>query len=501
MPKKKDLGFADLGQILSDGLTKAALRPDVNGYVPHEKQKIFHSSTSQGKLYIGGNRSGKSVGGVVEDIWWLTGNHPFRRTPPPPIRGRLVCVDFPNGWEKIIKPILAQWIPPSALIDGSWESSWEARARKLNLANGSFLEIMSYEQDTDNFAGASRHFVHFDEEPPKTIWTENRMRLIDTAGSWWITMTPVEGMTWVYDDLYETQACEIVEVDISENPYISSVEVETALSGLDEQEMAARKSGKFQQIGGLIFKQFDTSKHVIPPIKNFPANCTIAKSIDHGYNNPTSVHWHLVTPDDTVITFKEHYRSEWTITQHADKIKQNEQTIPRSPIRGFCDPAMKQRNALNGNSVITEYRRLGVPLVPSNNDVKIGIARMMGYLNHNKWFITEDCPNLIREMRRYRWKTRESKKLQEKHGNYDEPHKKDDHAVDDCRYFFVSRPELTPSLKVVDNAAQRKSIQALLNGHDGVDITSGRFDTNLRNPGNNNFQVNYATDEFMGGEW
>lgn len=500
MPKNKDLGFADLGQLLSDGLTKAALRPDVNGYIPHAKQEVFHSSTSQGKLYIGGNRSGKSVGGVVEDIYWLTGNHPFRRTPPPPIRGRLVCVDFPNGWEKIIKPILAQWIPPSALIDGSWEASWESRARKLNLANGSFLEIMSYEQDTDNFAGASRHFVHFDEEPPKTIWTENRMRLIDTAGSWWITMTPVEGMTWVYDDLYEKEACQIIEVDISENPYISSVEIETALTGLDEQEMAARKSGKFQQIGGLIFKQFDTTKHVIPALKNFPANCTIMKSIDHGYNNPTSVHWHLVTPDDTVITFMEHYRSEWTVGQHAARIKQLEQNIPYSPIRAFCDPAMKQRNALNGNSIITEYRRLGVPLIPSNNDVKIGLARMMGYLNHNKWFITENNPNLIREMRRYRWKTRESKKLQEKHGNYDEPHKKDDHAVDDSRYFFVSRPELAPDLKVKDNEAQRRSIQAFLNGHDGVNI-GGHYDTNFRRPGNNQIQVQYSTDEFMGGEW
>lgn len=500
MSRKKDLDFQDLGQLLSDGLTKAALRPDANGYIPHAKQEIFHASEAQGKLYIGGNRSGKSVGGVVEDIWWLTGRHQFRRTPPPPIRGRLVCVDFPNGWEKIIKPILAQWIPPSELIDGSWESSWAARERKLTLNNGSFLEIMSYEQDTDNFAGASRHFVHFDEEPPKVIWTENRMRLIDTAGSWWITMTPVEGMTWVYDDLYEKEACEIIEVDISENPYLSSVEIETALTGLDDQELAARKSGKFQQIGGLVFKKFDTSKHVISPIRKFPRECTIVKSIDHGYNNPTSVHWHLVTPDGTAVTFREHYRSEWTINQHAARIKQLEENVPFSPIRAYCDPAMKQRNALNGNSIITEYRRLGIPLIPSNNDVQAGLARMMGYLNHNKWFITEDCPNLIRELRRYRWKTRESKKLQEKHGNYDEPHKKDDHAVDDCRYFFMSRPELAPELKIIDNTAQRKALQAFLNSHDGVNIVAGKFDPNFqRRP--RQIEVPISTDEFMGGEW
>lgn len=500
--KNKDLGFKDLGQLLSDGLSKAALRPDTNGYIPHAKQKEFHSSEAQGKLYIGGNRSGKSVGGVVEDIWWLTGKHPYRKTPELPIRGRLVCVDFPNGWEKIIKPILAQWIPPSELIDGSWESSWEARARKLNLANGSFLEIMSYEQDTDNFAGASRHFTHFDEEPPKTIWNECRMRLIDTAGSWWITMTPVEGMTWVYDDLYEKQACEIIEVDISENPYISSVEVETALSGLDEQEMAARRSGKFQQIGGLVFKQFNTTHHVIPKLLKYPKDALIVKSIDHGYNNPTSVHWHLISPNDIVVTFAEHYRSEWTISQHAHKIAEKEGGINyRGPIRGYADPAMKQRNPLNGNSVITEYRRLGIPLIPSNNDVQTGLARMMGYLNHGKWFITEDCPNLIREMRRYRWKTRESKKLQEKHGNYDEPHKKDDHAVDDCRYFFMSRPQLAPNPVTKDFTSQKRMLQAFLNGHEGVNISSGNFDPSFQRDKNRYVQPLISTDEFMGGEW
>jgi phage terminase large subunit-like protein len=501
MPKK-NLDFKDLGQLLSDGLVKAAQRPDINGYIPHEKQQHFHSSTSQGKLYIGGNRSGKSVGGVVEDIWWLTGRHPFRETPPPPVRGRLVCVDFPNGWEKIIKPIVTQWIPPSELIDGSWEASWQQREKRLTLANGSFLEIMSYEQDTDNFAGASRHFIHFDEEPPKTIWQECRMRLIDTGGSWWITMTPVEGMTWVYDDLYEKKACEIIEVDVTENPYLSPVEIESAMIGLDDQERAARKSGKFVQIGGLVFKKFNSDIHIIPPVKRIPHDAIIVKSIDHGYNNPTSVHWHIVMPNDTVITFAEHYYREWTIAQHAARIKQIEAELDyHQDIRGYCDPAMKQRNPLNGNSVILEYRLMGVPLIPSNNNVQIGLARMLGYLNHGKWFITENCVNLKREMRRYRWKTRESKKLQEKHGNYDEPHKKDDHAVDDCRYFFMSRPELAPELHVKDNLAQRTLVRQYLNGHDGVDISRGHIDRGLLQPSAMPHEMMISTDEHMGGEW
>src|SRR3546814_19732760 len=74
----------------------------------------------------------------------------------------------------------------------------------------------------DKFAGVPRHWVHFDEEPPKPIYNECLARLVDYNGDHWITMTPVEGMTWIYDDLYEGQVnnpdgiVEVIEVNRSE---------------------------------------------------------------------------------------------------------------------------------------------------------------------------------------------------------------------------------------------------------------------------------------------
>lgn len=511
MVKKKHESLEGLFSSFAQSLNKAAFRPDVNGYIPHPKQEMFHAAPQKGRLYIGGNRSGKTVGGIVEDIWWLDGNHPFRETPPPPVRGRLVCVDFPNGWTKIIKPVLTQWIRPGSLIDGSWEASWSEREKRLTLANGSFLEIMNYEQHLDAFAGASRHFIHFDEEPPKAIWTECKFRLMDTGGHWWITMTPVEGMTWVYDDIYEPiiegkdTKTGLIEVDVEENTYLSPVEIEDTLAGLDEEELKARKSGKFVQIGGLIFKKFNPEVHVIGKLKFLPRGWTIQASMDHGFNNPTAILWHMVSPDGVVVTFKEHYRNEWTIRQHAAHIKEVEKEIHEmtpaqlQSIMYWCDPAMRQRGAVTGNSVELEYKMLGVLATPSNNDVKTGLARMLGYMNHGKWFISEDCPNLLREMRRYRWKTRESKKLQEKHGNYDEPHKKDDHAVDAARYFFMSMPELSRTVPIPDDSQLRAKVAEILQAKRPVDVNKGLFDTGLLKPDYRQFKV--STDEFMGGDW
>src|SRR5262245_727536 len=172
MAKGKSLGVPELMKGLSDGLIKASRRPNLWGYSPHQKQIQFHTSAAKTRLYIGGNRSGKTVGGCVEDIWWLMGRHPYMETPPPPVRGRIIGVDFDNGIEKILKPEITRWIPPSALIDGSWEKSFNKGLRTLTLANGSFLEFMSYVQEVDKFAGTSRHFVHFDEEPPQPVYIE-----------------------------------------------------------------------------------------------------------------------------------------------------------------------------------------------------------------------------------------------------------------------------------------------------------------------------------------
>src|SRR5688572_26102994 len=95
--EKKISSVAEAIKVMSDGLSKIAYAPDINSYEPHAKQKKFHSSEKKSRLYIGGNRSGKTTGGIVEDIWWLTNRHPYVDTPNRPVAGRIVSVDFLNG--------------------------------------------------------------------------------------------------------------------------------------------------------------------------------------------------------------------------------------------------------------------------------------------------------------------------------------------------------------------------------------------------------------------
>lgn len=455
---KKTFDIDAAVEMLAKGIKQQAAKPNINGYQPHIKQQIFHEMDKKGRLYIGGNRSGKSYGSVAEDVWWLLGQHPFIKTPEPPVRGRLVAVDFIQGVEKIIMPLLKGLLPPSALINGSWEDSYSKSFRTLTLANGSTLEFMSYEQETEKFAGTSRHFTHFDEEPPLHVFNECLARLVDTDGYWWCSMTPVEGMTWTYDQIFlpgknGSPLIGVIEVDMLDNPHISPEAAEAYLGALDEDERKAREHGTYRQLGGLVYKKFDKKIHVVEPFIP-PIDWRWYLSLDHGYNNPTAVLWHAVSSNDHAVTFDEWYYNEKTLDEVAlgvkQKIEAHIKAGGKEPELKVADPAIAQRSAHEGTSIQTEYSKRGLYLALGNNDVTTGVAKIQNYLRNDLetgtpfYTITENCTNYISEMEKLRWRTYASKKMMYNNNPQEHIHKKDDHACDAARYFFSFLPDLTP---------------------------------------------------------
>ncbi len=461
-----------------------ASAPNIKKYVPHEKQVTFHSSKKKRKLYLGGNRSGKTVGGVCEGIWRATCTHPYRPelNSIGPSRGRVVGVDFTQGIEKILIPQYQQWTYPSALRGGTWDTAYDKWTRTLNFSNGSTIEFMSYDQDLDKFAGTSRHWVHFDEEPPRSIWQENLARLIDTNGEFWITMTPVEGITWVYEDLYEHNVnnpdgtVEVILINSIENPYLSAEALTEFRQVLDNEEDAAtRIGGAFVQQGGRVYKNFDPTVggiHVLPepvdePLKMFPPTSWLwLMGLDHGLKNPTAVLWMAINEYGFCVVFDEHYRNELTIDEHAKIIKQRIKEHGRFPDLLVADPSIKNRQAVTGTSIHQEYAKHGLAFTLGNNNIRDGIVRVKRYFNpgpliaginyiphplfpkagadtsYARLRISPKCSNLIKEAKLYRFKTYANKKLNDERNPYEEPNPKDDHALDALRYMIMTRPDL-----------------------------------------------------------
>lgn len=483
-----------LSQLFSDRLAAASQNPTIHAYEPHEKQLAFHSSTKKERLYVGGNRSGKSVGGCVEDIYRLRGEHPFQAVPSAPVAGRIVGVDFDNGIEKILKPIIQKWIPPSLLINGNWEDSYNKGLRTLTCDNGSTLEFMSYVQEVDKFAGTSRHFVHLDEEPPRLVYEECKARTLDVGGVIYLTMTPLEGMDWSYDQLYipgknNDPRIDVIEVDISDNPHVPQEEIVEFYGNMDEDTRRIRQHGEYIHIGGAVFKKF--GDHNIVPYDEFDLRYFISQgwklyaSMDHGYNNPAAWLWHVVAPEPRlqIITFFEHYMREWTIKQHASHIKDIERALGYIPEFRIGDPAIAQRNGETGNSVKTAYALEEIYIAEGNNDVKSSIDRIISYLGPVEsphWLITDNCVNLMNEMKRARWKRHMSPKVRDRKNAFEEIENKQDHAIDAARYFFNFMPDLPHKIQTPNFEQGKRYVEEMIKPVQGGRIV---VDSGLRRSG------------------
>jgi PBSX family phage terminase large subunit len=79
-----------------------------------------------------------------------------------------------------------------------------------------------------------------------------------------------------------------------------------------------------------------------------------------------------------------------------------------------------------------ELRKRGMHVVHANNDVTNGIQIMTSEMAKGNLVVCEECVNLIREIQSYVWDSKAAEK------GYDEPLKKDDHAVDALRYAIAS---------------------------------------------------------------
>ena len=72
-------------------------------------------------------------------------------------------------------------------------------------------------------------------------------------------------------------------------------------------------------------------------------------------------------------------------------------------------------------------RRHGVyTVLPAQNDVLDGIRRVSELLRQNKLRFAACCHDTLREFNQYRW---------EENAAEDKPHKENDHAMDEIRYF------------------------------------------------------------------
>ena len=213
---------------------------------------------------------------------------------------------------------------------------------------------------------------------------------------------------------------------------------------LSSEELESRKYGNFTSGTGMVYSEFDESVNVIDPF-DVPSEWYDKISIDPGLHNPLSCHWYACDYDGNIFVIAEHYEKQKPIDYHANRIKEISTRLDwptrNGKIEAIIDSAANQRTLASEKSVSELFYDNGILVNTNiNKDIFTGINRVKSYIKNSlgerRLFIFKNCVNMIREIKGYYW------------GNNDAPIKKDDHAVDELRYYIMNRPENKEKTKI-----------------------------------------------------
>ncbi len=438
------------------------------GKKKHKKQIAFHKCKKRNRWVFGGNRSGKTECGAVECIWILRGIHPYRKNRPNAFGW---CVSLSQqvqrdvAQSKILHYLPKSWIAEITMLSGRRDSPSSGVIDQIKIKNVfggiSTLGFKSCDQGREKFQGSSLDFVWFDEEPPKDIYDECVMRVMDKKGDIFGTMTPLKGMTFIYNEIYlnrrKNPEVWFETVNWDDNPFLPKSEIKYLEQALDGAALDSRKYGKFSSGAGLVYPEFDESVHVIAPF-GVPREWQETISIDPGLNNPLSAHWYCIDWDGNVYVVAEHFAAGRDIDYHAEEIlkisrRLNWKTDARGRVTALIDSAANQRTLSGMKSVAELFCERGI-LVNSkvNKDLFSGISRVKSFLKKDggegNLYIFDCCVNMIEEFKGYFW------------GEGDAPVKRDDHCMDELRYFLMTRPrppEMQQALSPVQRDKSRRA--------------------------------------------
>ena len=413
---------------------------------------IYHE-----RLFMAGNRVGKSVSGAYETACHLTGIYPDwweGRKFDHPISAWAAGQTGQTTRDTIQKELLG---PPGALGTGMIPKEYIlgtvnkqgignaielVKIRHVPTGGVSVLGMKSYDQGIKSFYGTAQHVIWLDEECPDLIYNECLIRTMTTGGIMYVTFTPLHGITpfivnfcknanflagarqvTVMTDFDEEETLgtsskvsrAVVQAGWDHAPWLDEDTKQRLEANTPPHLREARRNGT-PSIG---------SGNVYPiPIEEIsvddftiPAHWPKWYGLDVGWNRTAAVYLAKNPDDGTIYVFSEHYRGQAEPEVHAAALKSRGDWI-----RGCIDPASKGRSQVDGRKLIDVYRKLGLKLVEANNAVEGGIQSVWSLLSSGKLKVFKSCVNLLKEYMVYR------RDLQGRIV------KENDHALDALRY-------------------------------------------------------------------
>jgi len=388
------------------------------------------------RVFLAGNRVGKTVAAGSEWSYHLTGMYPdwwkghtFSRpitllasgdtheTTRDILQEKLLGTDDRDRPEKIGTGLIPgmqikAWVP-RVHVKGAIEKAIIKRVSgggDVSNAGESEVWLRSYEQGRKIFQGFELDGFWPDEECPDDVYDEGQVRLMTTKGISTLTFTPLEGLTKLVQNLLagseigaatETAITQpeagraIVMCGWDDVPHLDEESKRQLYAKLAPHQREARTRGVPALGSGAIYPIEEGDITVAP--FDIPDHWPRAYGMDVGWKRTAAVWGAIDRDNDILYLYSEHYRGQAEPSIHAEAIKHRGEWI-----QGAIDPASRGRAQADGAQLLDLYEKQGLHLHLADNAVESGIYEVWQRLSTGRIKVFKSCTNWLAEYRIYR---------------------------------------------------------------------------------------------------
>ncbi len=280
--------------------------------------------------------------------------------------------------------------------------------------------------------GSTLALAYVDEATnlPEPFWKMLESRLRVPGAKLLATCNPESPGHWLKRDYLDKKELDLAHWHfcLDDNPSLDETYKQQLKASYSGMWFTRYVMGEWCLASGAVFDSWDNINIFD---KDYPTPVEYCASLDYGTINPTACHVAAISPNQwpQIRIEKEYYfdsikhgRSK-TDAELARDIKEFLQYLPITAL--YVDPAAA--------SLKLELRNMNLPVVDANNDVLFGIKLMSQYIGGKNLLVRKTCKNLIEQIQGYAWDSKAADRGEDK------PIKKNDHAVDSCRYLIASR--------------------------------------------------------------
>jgi len=300
-----------------------------NGYLFYEpcgkaSEFIHRLATEEDKmiwLFIGGNASSKTASSIniLANLCFPSKNkyfnYPLFKNWPYLKRARFVTK------AEILKqktiPEIQKWFPKGRY---KMYSRGKTYISEIITDTGWKINLMTFDQDPEDFEGADLGLIMADEPPPEKIWDTFIPRLRE-GGKLIATFTPIGNAAYLYNRYIRKRKMEkgnpivgFEHISVWDNVegvgvrgYLKKEYVEQIISEYAEYERESRIEGKFSFLSGLIYGDLYNPKihELVWEEDCIPDDWTRIEAIDWHPNKEWAVSFIAISPYNVYYTYDE----------------------------------------------------------------------------------------------------------------------------------------------------------------------------------------------------